>query len=31
MCHIPTEYGEPMVLHMIPCCDKCEVCGKQIK
>jgi hypothetical protein len=29
-CHIPTESGEPMIIHMISCCEKCEECGRNV-
>jgi hypothetical protein len=29
-CHVSTETGEPAVMHMIACCEKCECCGRNI-
>jgi len=29
-CHIPNESGEPAIIHMFPCCEKCEHCGRWI-
>ena len=29
-CHEPTETGEPLVLHIIACCEYCPKCGRNI-
>jgi hypothetical protein len=28
LCHEPTEFGEPCVLHMIACCQTCPQCKR---
>ena len=29
-CHASTETGEPMIIHIIACCEQCPDCGRYI-